>query len=181
MMNAGETRRGTLWGVGLGPGDPELVTVKAARVIAQADVVAYHSARHGRSVARGIAEPYLRGDQVEEHLVYPVTTETTGHPGGYAGALADFYAQAADRLAAHLSAGRDVALLAEGDPLFYSSYMHLHKRLAGRYSTVIVPGVTSVSAACAAAGTPLVEGDEQLTVLPGTLPGKDLADRLEGA
>ena len=74
--------RGTLWGVGLGPGDPELVTVKAARVIAEADVVAYHSARHGRSIARGIAEPYLRQGQIEEHLVYPVTTETTDHPGG---------------------------------------------------------------------------------------------------
>ena len=90
----GMTARGTLWGVGLGPGDPELVTVKAARVIGEADVVAYHSARHGRSIARGIAEPYLRPGQVEEHLVYPVTTETTDHPGGYAGALEDFYADA---------------------------------------------------------------------------------------
>src|SRR5436190_3979581 len=81
--------RGTLWGVGLGPGDPELVTVKAARVIAEADVVAYHSARHGRSIARGIAAPYLRPDQIEEHLVYPVTTETSDHPGGYAGAIDD--------------------------------------------------------------------------------------------
>ena len=88
------TARGTLWGVGLGPGDPELVTVKAARVIGEADVVAYHSARHGRSIARGIAEPYLRPGQIEEHLVYPVTTETTDHPGGYAGALEDFYADA---------------------------------------------------------------------------------------
>ena len=69
-----------LYGVGLGPGDPELVTVKAARVISQADVVAYHSARHGRSIARRIAEPYLRPGQIEEHLVYPVTTETTEHP-----------------------------------------------------------------------------------------------------
>ena len=120
---------GTLWGVGLGPGDPELVTVKAARVIGEADVVAYHSARHGRSIARGIAEPYLRPGQIEEHLVYPVTTETTDHPGGYAGAMEDFYREAAERIAAHLDAGRDVALLAEGDPLFYSSYMHMHTRL----------------------------------------------------
>ncbi len=79
--------RGTLWGVGLGPGDPELVTVKAARVIGEADVVAFHSARHGRSIARSIAQPYLRPGQIEEHLVYPVTTETTDHPGGYRGAI----------------------------------------------------------------------------------------------
>src|SRR3954471_13565998 len=169
---------GTLWGVGLGPGDPELVTVKAARVIAQADVVAYHSARHGRSIARGIAEPYLRGDQTEEHLVYPVTTETTEHTGGYAGAMEDFYREAADRIAAHLHAGRDVALLAEGDPLFYSSYMHMHTRLTERFDAVIVPGVTSVSAASAATATPLVEGDDVLVVLPGTLPVAELARHL---
>ena len=171
-------KKGTLFGVGLGPGDPELVTVKAARVIGEADVVAYHSARHGRSIARGIAAPYLRPDQIEEHLVYPVTTGDTDHSGGYDGAMEDFYAQASARIAAHLDAGRDVALLAEGDPLFYSSYMHMHTRLADRFNAVIVPGVTSVSAAAAAIGTPLATGDEVLSVLPGTLPVSELARRL---
>ena len=169
---------GTLFGVGLGPGDPELVTVKAARVIGEADVVAYHSAGHGRSIARRIAEPYLRPGQIEEHLVYPVTTGTTDHPGGYAGAMEDFYAEAAARIAAHLEAGRDVALLAEGDPLFYSSYMHMHTRLTERFNAVIVPGVTSVSAASAAIATPLVSGDEVLSILPGTLPTAELAHQL---
>ncbi len=169
---------GTLWGVGLGPGDPELVTVKAAKVIGEADVVAYHSARHGRSIARGIAEPYLRVGQIEEHLVYPVTTETTDHPGGYQGAIDEFYAAAAERLAAHLAAGRSVALLAAGDPLFYSSYMHMHTRLTERFDAVIVPGVTSVSAASAAIATPLVQGDEVLSILPGTLPTAELTRRL---
>ncbi|WP_375486390.1 precorrin-2 C(20)-methyltransferase [uncultured Mycobacterium sp.] len=175
------TSRGTLFGVGLGPGDPELVTVKAARVIGEADVVAYHSARHGRSIARGIAERYLRPGRIEEHLVYPVTTEGTNHPGGYAGALEDFYVQATQRIAAHLDAGRDVALLAEGDPLFYSSYMHLHTRLTERFNAVIVPGVTSVSAASAAIATPLVAGDEVLSVLPGTLGVAELSRRLADA
>lgn len=172
---------GTLFGVGLGPGDPELVTVKAARIIGAADVVAYHSARHGRSIARRIAEPYLRPGQIEEHLVYPVTTGTTEHPGGYAGAMEDFYSEAAERIAAHLDAGRDVALLAEGDPLFYSSYMHMHTRLTARFNAVIVPGVTSVSAASAAIATPLVTGDEVLSVLPGTLPVRELARRIADA
>ena len=99
-----------------------------------------------------------------------MTTETTDHPGGYSGAIEEFYRQAADRIAAHLDAGRDVALLAEGDPLFYSSYMHMHTRLTQRFDAVIVPGVTSVSAASAAIATPLVQGDEVLTILPGTLP-----------
>jgi precorrin-2 C20-methyltransferase/precorrin-3B C17-methyltransferase len=169
---------GTLYGVGLGPGDPELVTVKAARLIGAADVVAYHSARHGRSIARSIAEPYLRGGQIEEQLVYPVTTEATDHPGGYEGAIEEFYTAAAARLMAHLAAGRDVVLLAEGDPLFYSSYMHMHKRISGRFATEIVPGVTSVSAASAALAMPLVEGDDVLSVLPGTLGRAELTERL---
>ncbi len=174
----GSTSTGTLYGVGLGPGDPELTTIKAARLVRDADVIAYHSARHGRSIARRIAEPHLSGTAVEEALVYPVTTETTDHPGGYQGAIDEFYAEAAARLAAHLDAGRDVVLLAEGDPLFYGSYMHMHKRLAERYRTEVVPGVTSISAAAAALGAPLVERDEVLTVLPGTLPRDELARRL---
>ncbi|GAA4619291.1 precorrin-2 C(20)-methyltransferase [Saccharopolyspora hordei] len=169
---------GTLYGVGLGPGDPELVTVKAARLIERAEVIAYHSARHGRSIARSVAEPYLRPGQVEEALVYPVTTETTDHPGGYQGAIDEFYAECAARLAAHLEAGRDVVLLAEGDPLFYGSYMHMHKRLSGRFRTEVVPGITSISGASAALGRPLAERDETFTVLPGTLPPDALAERL---
>ncbi|MEU4157505.1 precorrin-2 C(20)-methyltransferase [Actinoplanes sp. NPDC026670] len=169
---------GRLFGVGLGPGDPELVTVKAARLIGSADVVAYHAARHGRSNARAIAAGYLREGQIEEALIYPVTTETTDHPGGYQGAIDEFYAASAARLAAHLDAGRDVVVLAEGDPFFYGSYMHMHKRLSGRYETAVVPGVTSVSAASAVLGRPLMERDEVLTVLPGTLEPKELAARL---
>ncbi|MGV9379508.1 precorrin-3B C(17)-methyltransferase [Nonomuraea sp. NPDC003707] len=171
---------GRLYGVGLGPGDPELVTVKTARLIGEADVIAYHAARHGRSIARSIALPYMKEGQIEELLLYPLTTETTDHPGGYQGALDDFYADCAERLAAHLDAGRTVVVLSEGDPLFYGSYMHMHKRLAHRYPTEVVPGVTSVSAASAVLGRPLVERDEVLTVLPGTLPAEVLADRLRG-
>ncbi|WP_372671066.1 precorrin-2 C(20)-methyltransferase [Amycolatopsis kentuckyensis] len=169
---------GTLYGVGLGPGDPELMTVKAARLISEASVIAYHCARHGRSIARSVAEPYLREGQIEERLVYPVTTETTDHPGGYEGAIADFYELSAKRLAEHLDAGRDVVLLCEGDPFFYGSYMYMHERLSGRFDAVVVPGVTSVSAASAVLGRPLVQRDEVLTVLPGTLPAPELARRL---
>src|SRR5699024_3207104 len=168
----------TLYGVGLGPGDPELMTLKAARLIGAADVIAYHSARHRRSIARSLAEPYLGADQVEEALVYPVTTETTDHPGGYEGAITEFYEQCAKRLAAHLDQGRDVVLLCEGDPFFYGSYMYMHERLADSYQTCVVPGVTSLSAASAALGKPLAQRDEVLTLLPGTLPSSELARRL---
>ncbi|MGW4379900.1 precorrin-2 C(20)-methyltransferase [Kitasatospora sp. NPDC004531] len=169
---------GRLYGVGVGPGDPSLITVRAAELIGRADVVAYHCARHGRSHARSIAERYLTGRQIEERLMYPVTVEATDHPGGYRGALDDFYQEAADRLAAHLDAGRAVVVLAEGDPLFYGSYQHMHKRLAHRYPTEVVPGVTSISAAAARLGTPLVEAEEVLTIIPGTLPEEELTARL---
>ncbi|MEU3271561.1 precorrin-2 C(20)-methyltransferase [Saccharomonospora sp. NPDC006951] len=169
---------GVLYGVGLGPGDPELVTVKAAKLIGEAGVIAYHCARHGRSIARSVAEPYLREGQLEERLMYPVTTETTSHPGGYEGAIAEFYELSAKRLAEHLDAGRDVVLLCEGDPFFYGSYMYMHERLCDRYEAHVVPGVTSVSAASAVLGRPLVQRDEVLTVLPATLPAPELARRL---
>lgn len=169
---------GTLIGVGVGPGNPDLLTLAAVAAIADSPVVAFHSARHGRSVARGIVSAHLREDHVEEHLVYPVTTEATSHPGGYAGALADFYDEATERLAAHLEAGLDVALLAEGDPFVHSSYQHLHERLARRFPTRVIPGISSVTAAGASLGRPLVEATETLGVLPGTLPEEELAARL---
>ena len=172
---------GRLFGVGVGPGDPELMTVKAQRIVAAVDVIAYPNARHGRSVARAIAAPHFRGDQIEVALEYPVTTEQTDHPGGYEAALSEFYDAAAAQLAVHLDAGRDVAVLCEGDPFFYGSYMYLHERLAHRYATEVVPGVTSFSAAAAAAGTPLVRRDDILTVLPGTLPPDVLAARLRAS
>lgn len=171
---------GRFYGVGVGPGDPELITRKAARLIAAADVVAYHAGVGKESNARRIAAELFPPGVVEEQLTYPVTTGATDHPGGYAGALADFYQESAARLAAHLDTGRDVVLLAEGDPLFYGSYMYMHDRLSSRYDTEIVPGVPAFLAATAAAAAPLVRQTDVLTVLPGTLPEPELARRLAG-
>lgn len=177
-MNAHGT--GRLYGVGVGTGDPGLLTVRAVEVIRDVQVVAFHSARHGRSIARGIVASYLREDHIEEPLVYPQTTEVPGHAGGYRAAMDAFYEQAAATLAAHLDAGRSVAVLSEGDPFVYSSYQHMHKRLAHRYRTEVVPGVSSISASVAALGRPLCEAEEVLTVLPGTLAQEELAARLAG-
>lgn len=172
---------GRLFGIGVGPGDPELVTVKARRLIGAADVVAYPTARAKQPIARGAAAPYLRADQVELPLQYPITTETTDHPEGYAGALRDYYDAGAAAIAAHLDAGRDVVVLCEGDPFLYGSYMYLHERLAQRYATEVVPGIPAFAAASAAAGTPLVQRDEVLSIIPGTLPPADLRARLDSA
>jgi len=176
--SAPTARAGRFYGVGVGPGDPELVTLKAARLIGSADVVAYHAGTGKRSNARRIVADLIPTGAVEEELRYPVTTGTTDHPGGYAGALADFYEESAGRLAAHLDAGRDVVLLAEGDPFFYGSFMYMHDRLAADYETEVVAGVPAFAAATAVAASPLVRQTDVLTVLPGTLPAPELARRL---
>ncbi|HEY5980724.1 MAG TPA: precorrin-3B C(17)-methyltransferase [Microlunatus sp.] len=172
---------GTLYAVGVGPGDPELMTVKAARLIAGADVIAYHSGTKGTSIARSIVAEFIPAGTIEELLAYPVTVGPTDHADGYYGEIEDFYDASAARLAEHLALGRAVVVLAEGDPLFYSSYMYLHDRLADRFRCEIVPGVTSVSASSAAVGVPLVRHEDVLTVLPGTLPVPELARRLAGS
>jgi len=172
---------GRLFGVGVGPGDPELVTVKAQRIIGACDAVAYPQKRPGSSIARQAAAPWIAAGCEELALVYPVTTGETDHPEGYEGALRDFYDDCAARIAGLLDAGRDVAVLCEGDPFFYGSYMYLHERLAGRYATEVVPGVTAFSAAAAAAGTPLAKRDDVLVVAPGTLAPDRLAAHLRGA
>lgn len=169
---------GRLFGVGVGPGDPELITLKAARLIGAADVVVYHSGVGKRSNARRIAARLIPEGVVEEELVYPVTTQTSDHPGGYAGAMADFYAECADRLRVHLEAGRDVVVLAEGDPMLYGSFMYLHDRLSDDFETQVVAGVPAFAAATATTALPLVRQTDVLTVLPGTLSEPELARRL---
>ncbi|QSR27070.1 ATP-binding protein [Nocardioides aromaticivorans] len=164
--------------VGIGPGDPELITRKAERLIGAASVVAFHAGVRKESHARRIAAHLVPADAVEEELRYPVTTGTTDHPGGYVGALADFYDDCEARLAVHLEAGRDVVLLAEGDPLFYGSSMYLVDRFRDRFAVDVVPGVPAFAAATATIPAPLVRQDDVLTVLPGTLPEPELARRL---
>ncbi|WKV16477.1 precorrin-2 C(20)-methyltransferase [Janibacter limosus] len=172
------TSTGRFYGVGIGPGDPELITLKAARLIRDADVIAYHSGVGKQSMARGIAADLIPEGVLEEELRSPVTTGMTDHPGGYYGALAEFYDECSARLEAHLSRGRTVVVLAVGDPLFFGSFMYVHDRLSPRYPTEVVPGVTAMSAATAAVATGLCRHEDTLTVLPGTLPVPELARRL---
>ena len=169
---------GRLIGVGTGPGDPELMTLKAVRALAEADVVA-HFAKAGRAGnARRTAEGFLRPAVVELPLLYPVTTEAPWREAEYGAAIGGFFAEAADAVETHLRAGRTVAVLSEGDPLFYGSYMHLHVRLAPRWPAEVIPGITAMSGCWSQAGLPLVQGDDVLAVLPGTLPETELARRL---
>lgn len=170
--------KGRLVGVGTGPGDPELLTLKAARALAEADVVAYFAKRGKNSNARAIVEARFRQDMVELPLLYPVTTEIDKDHDDYRSQITDFYEQSAEQVAEHLGAGKMVAVLSEGDPLFYGSYMHLHVRLAHRFPTEVIPGITAMSGCWSQTGLPIVQGDDVLTVLPGTMSEFELTRRL---
>jgi precorrin-2/cobalt-factor-2 C20-methyltransferase len=172
---------GRLYGIGLGPGDPELLTVKAVRLIQAAPVIGYFAKSGRRGNARTIVDPWLTGEAQELPLHYPMTTEHAFDSPVYTDVLGAFYQQATASIAAHLEAGRDVALLCEGDPLFYGSFMHLYLRLRTDYAVSIVPGVTGMAGCWAAAAEPMAWGDDTLIVVPGTLPLPALTDRLRSA
>jgi precorrin-2/cobalt-factor-2 C20-methyltransferase len=172
---------GKLLGVGVGPGDPELMTLKALRALGEAAVVAHFAKAGNQSHSRAIVAPHLREGVIELPLLYPVTTELPKDSAGYREALREFYDAAAAKIAAHLEAGCTVAVICEGDPLFYGSYMHLHTRLTPRFCAEIVAGVTGMSGCWSAAGMPIAQGDDVFTVLPATLPESELVRRLADA
>ncbi|CAM2146529.1 precorrin-2 C(20)-methyltransferase [Paraburkholderia tropica] len=174
-------RTGRLYGIGVGPGDPELLTLKALRLLKAAPVLAYFVAKGKKGNAFGIVEAHLGPEQERLPLVYPVTTETLEPPLSYETIIADFYDDAARTVAAHLDAGRDVAVICEGDPFFYGSYMYLHDRLAARYEVDVVPGVCSMLGGAAVLGSPLVYRNQSLAVLSGVLPEDQLRRRLADA
>ena len=161
---------GKLYGVGVGPGDPELVTVKAAKLISSAQAIAYLSANGGVSLARSIAESYFSGTAPEISIDMPMRVER--EPAAAA------YDEGCARIADHLKHGRDVVFLCEGDPFFYGSFMYVFERLALQFETIVVPGVTSISASAAATGKPLVARDEVLKILPATLNRETLLEAL---
>jgi precorrin-2/cobalt-factor-2 C20-methyltransferase len=170
-----------LIGVGVGPGDPELLTLKAIRALREVDVVAHFAKAGNASQARAIAADHLRADVTELPLLYPVTTEIPKDAPAYCHRIAAFYESCAAAVAAHLDARRSVAVICEGDPLFYGSYMHLHVRLAARYRTEVIAGVTGMSGCWSAIGAPIAQGNDVFTVLPGSLAEDELARRLADA
>ena len=172
---------GRLIGVGVGPGDPGLLTLNAIAALNEADIVAHFAKAGNASNARAIAASYLKPGVEELALHYPVTTEIPRADAAYREAITAFYDASASAIAARLDAGRVVAVIAEGDPLFYGSYMHIHARLAPRYRTEVVAGVTGMSGCWSSIGTPIAQGDDVFTVLPATLPEFELERRLADA
>lgn len=160
---------GRLYGLGLGSGDPELLTLKAYRLLQAAPVVAYPVSDGGKSLSRSIVADYLRKDQVEVPLWYPFKLEQSSQP---------YYDEAALKLAEYLNAGQDVVVLCEGDPFFYGTFMYLFNRLSHQFQTEVVPGVSSIMASASMLETPLTYRNDVFVVLPGILSAEILAERL---
>jgi len=161
---------GTLFGLGIGPGDPELITLKALRLMTAAPVLAYPAPEQGESLARRIVAPHLEGERIEVAIRMPLVEARFP--------AQQVYDRAALELGAHLAAGRDVAVLCEGDPFFYGSFMYLFGRMAERFTVEVVPGVSSLTACAAVLGAPLAARNDVLTVVPAPLEEAELKARL---
>jgi precorrin-2/cobalt-factor-2 C20-methyltransferase len=178
---AGSAVGGTLYGIGVGPGDVRLLTLRAAGLVRSVDVLAYFAKRGRKGNARSIAGPLVAAGREELRLEYPVTDEIPVEHEDYQSQIAEFYAATAAEIETHLDNKRSVGLLSEGDPFFYGSFMHMWRRLDGRYPVEVVPGVTGMSGCWTRANAPITWGDDILTVLPGTLDGTVLTERLKAS
>lgn len=175
---AGEAKGGTLYGIGVGPGDVRYMTLRAVGLVRSVDVLAYFAKRGHEGNARKVVAPLLNGALRELKFEYPYTDEIAAADPAYVDAIGDFYRATAQTLGEELSCGRSVGLLAEGDPFFYSSFMHMWHRLESAYPVEVVPGVTGMSGCWTRANSPITWGDDVLTVMPGTLDEPALIERL---
>lgn len=172
-MVFGKAMSGILYGVGLGPGDPDLITLKSSKLISAAQVIAYPTLAGGDSFARSIAADLIKKGTKEIVIDVPMSVER--EPAQAA------YDVGAAKIEAALLNGNNVVCLCEGDPFFYGSFMYIYARLVDKYPVEVVPGVTSITTCAARAGTPLAARNERLTVLPGPLSAKELSIRIQGA
>ena len=161
--------KGNLYGLGIGPGDPELLTLKAHRILTSVPVIAYPTMENGKVLARAIVADYIRPEQIEVPMPLPFSVERSSQP---------YYDIAAEKIAEHLAAGRDVAVLCEGDPMLYGSFMYIFNRLSDRFHTEVIPGISSTFASAAMLGAPLTYRNDVLSIMPATLEADILRDRL---
>jgi len=163
------TSLGKLYGIGLGPGDPELLTLKSYRILRSVPIVVYPISPDGRCISRSIVAEYLQPHQIEMPMVLPFKPGESSQPG---------YQLMADKMAVHLAQGQDIAVLCEGDPFFFGTFMYLYNRLNDRFPTEIIPGVSSVMASAGMLGAPLTYRNDVFVALSGTLDAEILRSRL---
>lgn len=165
------TEVGRLYGLGIGPGDPELLTLKAHRILTSVPVIAYPTLENGKALARAIVANFIRPEQHEIPMPLPFSVRRSSQP---------YYDLGAEKIAEQLNAGRDVAVLCEGEPMLYGSFMYLFQRLAPRFPTEVVPGISSTFASAAMLGVPITFRNDVLSIMPATLEADQLRDRLAG-
>jgi precorrin-2/cobalt-factor-2 C20-methyltransferase len=175
---AGAAKAGTLYGIGVGPGDVRYLTLRAAGLVRSVDVLAYFAKEGRQGNARRIVSPLVAGDRRELRFVYPVTDEIPAAHQDYRTQIGAFYRETAAAIEREVKGGNSVGLLAEGDPFFYGSFMHMWRRLDTIVPVEVVPGVTGMSGCWTRANAPITWGDDILTVVPGTLDEKSLVRRL---
>src|SRR5216684_162664 len=175
---AGTACGGTLYGIGVGPGDVRYLTLRAAALVRDVDVLAFFAKRGLQGNARGIVDPLLAPGRTELRLEYPVTDELSPEDPSYQKQIVHFYEESVAALVELLRQGKSVGLLAEGDPFFYGSFMHMWRRLAADFPVEVVPGVTGMSGCWTRANLPITWGNDTLAVLPGTLDEGQLVERL---
>ena len=175
------TRAGTVYGVGLGPGAQDLMSVRADRLIRAAKHVAFFRKAGRSGQARRIVDGMIPAHAIEFPMEYPVTTEIPLSDPAYNEALSSFYEDCTAHLKTLLARGEDVVVLCEGDPFFYGSFMHLYTRLSGDHDVQVVPAITGMSGAWTATGAPITWGDDVLSVLMGTLPEAVLVQHMRAA
>ncbi len=163
------TKLGKLYGLGIGPGDPELLTLKAHRILTTVPVIAYPTLENGKVFARAIVAEFIRPDQIEIPMPLPFSVERSSQP---------YYDMAAASIAEHLNAGRDVAVLCLGDPMLYGTFMYIFNRLSARFAVEVVPGISSTMASAAMLGVPITYRNDVFTIMPATLEAEILRDRL---
>ena len=159
-----------IWGLGIGPGDPDLITLKALKILQAADVVAYPAPAGGDSLVRKIAAPHMSGNQKEIVISTPMVSDRFP--------AQDVYDRAAKEISKCVEDGKTVAVLCEGDPFFYGSFMYLFARLSETHRVEVVPGVSSLTACTAELGLPLATRNDVISILPGPLPADQLEARI---
>ncbi|MCY4306754.1 MAG: precorrin-2 C(20)-methyltransferase [Rhodobacteraceae bacterium] len=162
---------GKIIGVGVGPGDPELLTLKALKIIREAKVIAYPSTETGESFARSIVKEFMPKDVQEIPIKIPMVESR------FPSQL--IYNSASDEIAIHLECEVNVVILCQGDPFFYGSFMYLFSRFAGKYPVEIIPGISSLNACSAVAQRPLCSRLESLSVIPGGMDDEAFLKQLE--